>query len=185
METQRLPEGLAPGKAFGNLRRMGDAPTSPLVPAIVSGAAEDDATLGGALRGLRVLLVDDDSDTLELLDAILTTAGVEVACATSVAQAFELLVAKRPNVIISDIEMPHENGHSFLRNLRSVLDEDGAQTPAIALSGRTRPEDRERGLASGFNLYLTKPTTAVKILRAVQAVAGDVPAGPGVFTRIR
>lgn len=149
-----------------------------MVPAISSGAADDDATLGGALRGLRVLVVDDDRDTLEVLDAILTSAGAEVACATSVAQAFELLVSNRPNVIISDIEMPHENGHSFLRNLRSVLDEDGGQTPAIALSGRTRPQDRERGLASGFNLYLTKPTTAGGILRAVQAVVSDSAPAP-------
>jgi DNA-binding response OmpR family regulator len=117
-----------------------------------------------------VLIVDDDRDTLELLEEILTSAGVEVACASNVARAFELLVAKRPNVIISDIDMPFENGHSFLRNLRSVLDEDGAQTPAIALSGRTTSEDRQRGLASGFNLYLTKPTTPVALLRAVQAV---------------
>lgn len=155
-----------------------------MVSATSSGGADDDATLGGVLRGLRVLVVDDDRDTLELLDAILTTAGVEVSCAVSVAQAFELLVANRPNVIISDIEMPHENGHSFLRNLRSVLDEDGGQTPAIALSGRTQPADRERGLASGFNLYLTKPTTAVGILRAVQAVVRDVagPRTPGAVT---
>lgn len=142
-----------------------------MVSATSSGAADDDATLGGVLRGLRVLVVDDDPDTLEVLDEILTGAGVEVACAATVARAFELLVANRPDVIISDIDMPYENGHSFLRNLRSVLDEDGAQTPAIALSGRTTPEDRERGLASGFNLYLTKPTTPVGLLRAVQAVA--------------
>jgi CheY-like chemotaxis protein len=147
----------------------------------------EDMTLGGALRGLRVLIVDDDPDTRDLLDAILTCAGVEVACASSVAQAFELLERSRPNVIISDIEMPHENGHSFLRNLRSVLDEDGGRTPAIAFSGRAQPEDRERGLASGFNVYLTKPATPVVLLKAVQAAAastswslgneGDVAAG--------
>ena len=119
-----------------------------------------------------MLVVDDDLDTRELLDTILTGAGVAVACASSVAEAFELLVSHRPNVIISDIEMPDENGYSFLRNLRSVLDEDGGTTPAIALTGRAGPEDRERGLASGFNLYLTKPTTAAALLRAVERVAG-------------
>lgn len=139
-------------------------------------AGVDDDTLGGALRGLRVLVVDDDRDTLELLHEILTAAGVVVACASSVAQAFELLVVNRPNVIISDIEMPHENGLSFLRNLRSVLDEDGGQTPAIAFTGRSQPEDRARGLASGFNLYLTKPTTPDGLLRAVQSLAANAAA---------
>jgi CheY-like chemotaxis protein len=135
-------------------------------------AADDDTTPNGhgALQGLRVLVVDDDRDTRDVLDAILTAAGVVVACASSVAEAFELLVSHRPNVIISDIEMPDENGHSFIRNLRSVLDEDGRMTPVIALTGCARPEDRERVLASGFNLYLAKPTTAAALLRALAAV---------------
>lgn len=163
------PAGSSPGG-------MAPAWAEPMVLAIGSVTVDYDATLGGALRGLRVLIVDDDPDTLELLEAILTDAGVMVSSAASVAQAFEQLVSHRPNVIISDIEMPHENGHSFLRNLRSVLDEDGAQTPAIALSGRVQPEDRQRGLASGFDLYLTKPTTPVELLRAVQTVAGKLTA---------
>ncbi len=133
---------------------------------------------GMPLRGLRVLVVDDDRDTRELLDAILTTAGVVVACAGSVAEAFELLVSHRPKVIISDIEMPDENGHSFLRNLRSIMEEDGRNTPAIALTGRTLPADRERGLASGFNLYLTKPTTPDELLSALETVAGSVTGQP-------
>ena len=135
-------------------------------------AAPDEQTLpGGALKGLRVLTVDDDRDTLDLVEAILVAEGAVVVSATSVAQAFELLASNRPDVSISDIEMPHENGHSFLRNLRSVLDEDGGRTPAIALTGRAEPEDRARGLASGFNLYLTKPTTPFRLLRAVQTVS--------------
>jgi CheY-like chemotaxis protein len=121
-------------------------------------------------RGLRVLIVDDDADTRELLASILADAGALPACAESVAQAFDVLVSFQPQVIVSDIEMPTENGYSFLRNLRSVLDEDGGQTPAVALTGRTRPEDRERALAAGFNLHLAKPTTADALLRALCSV---------------
>ena len=131
----------------------------------------DDATSPdgyGALRGLRVLVVDDDLDTRELVEAILSRVGVLVACAASVAEAFELFVSHRPAVIISDIQMPDENGHSFLRNLRSISEEDGRLTPAIALTGCALPGDRERVLASGFNLYLTKPTTAPALLSALQ-----------------
>jgi len=146
-----------------------------MVLAIGSVEEDDDIAPDGhaKVRGLRVLIVDDDRDTLELLDTVLSAAGVSVVCAASVAQAFELLPSHRPNVIISDIEMPNENGHSFLRNLRSVLDEDGGTTPAIALTGRAGPGDRERGLASGFNLYLTKPATPASLLRALAQLATD------------
>jgi CheY-like chemotaxis protein len=117
------------------------------------------------------LVVDDDTDTRELLEMILSEAGAEVACAESVSRAFELLVSARPQIIISDIEMPFENGYSFLRNLRSVLDEDGGQTPAIALTACATRQDRARALASGFNLHLPKPTTAAKLLGAVTDLA--------------
>lgn len=123
------------------------------------------------LPGLRVLVIDDDADTRDLIEAILTDAGAVVACADSVRGAFDLLPVARPQLIISDIEMPEENGYSFLRNLRSILDEDGGRTPAIALTGCSLPEDRERALASGFNLHMTKPTTQNDLLRAVSAVA--------------
>jgi CheY-like chemotaxis protein len=124
------------------------------------------------VRGLRVLVVDDDTDTREVLEGLLTDAGVVTACAASVSQAFDILVDFRPQVIISDIEMPTENGYSFLRNLRSILDEDGGQTPAVALTGRTKPADRERALAAGFNLHLPKPTTPQALLQAISLVLG-------------
>jgi CheY-like chemotaxis protein len=122
------------------------------------------------VRGLRVLVVDDDQDTRELLADILTHAGAVPACAESVARAFEILVSFRPQVIISDIEMPTENGYAFLRNLRSVLDEDGGQTPAVALTGRTQPKDRERALAAGFNLHLGKPASPNAVIQALSSV---------------
>ena len=122
------------------------------------------------LAGLRVLVVDDDGDTRELLYCILSDAGAAVACADSVKQAFELLVIVRPEVIISDIEMPDENGYSFIRNLRSVLDEDGGKTPAIALTGRGLPQDKQRSLSSGFNLHLTKPIAPEDLLKAVRTI---------------
>jgi two-component system OmpR family response regulator len=122
------------------------------------------------IRGLRVLVVDDDPDARELLEVILTGAGASVQSAESVSRAFELLVSMQPQIIISDIDMPDENGYSFLRNLRSVLDEDGGKTPAIALTGHTQPDDRVRALKAGFNLHLSKPTTADEVLHAVRAV---------------
>jgi CheY-like chemotaxis protein len=133
------------------------------------------------LRGLRVLVVDDDDDTRDLLETILSGAGALVACANSVSRAFELLISVRPQVIISDIEMPDENGYSFLGNLRSVSDEDGRETPAIALTGHAGPESRARALKSGFNLHLEKPTSSQALLRAVSEMMprASEPVQPG------
>ena len=140
-------------------------------PSTTAFAAEEAYERPTEVQGLRVLIVDDDEDTRDILEMILTDAGAVVACADSVNRAFELLVSARPQIIISDIDMPFENGHSFLRNLRSVLDEDGGQTPAIALTGCTSAEDRARVLASGFNLHLAKPTTSGAVLRALADIA--------------
>jgi len=122
----------------------------------------------GSIAGLRVLVVDDDADTRELLETILTGAGAAVTCSDSVSRAFQLLPSARPQVIISDIEMPDENGYSFLRNLRSVLDEDGGKTPAIAFTGCATTQDRQRALASGFDLHVAKPATRGALLRALK-----------------
>lgn len=122
-----------------------------------------------------MLVVDDDADTRELLATIIEAAGAIPACAESVAEAFETLVSFRPHVIISDIEMPTENGYAFLRNLRSVLDEDGGQTPAIAFTGRTSPEERERALKAGFNLHIGKPTPPEALIEALASLARALP----------
>lgn len=123
--------------------------------------------VASSLRGVRVLVVDDEPDSLELLAELLKEAGMLVDAAASVSQAFDALMANRPDVIISDIGMPYENGYSFLRNLRQVLPEDGGTIPALALTGFARPEDRERAFAAGFNLHLAKPIRIERVLQAL------------------
>jgi CheY-like chemotaxis protein len=120
-----------------------------------------------SLRGVRVLVVDDEPDSRELLAELLQEAGMLVDAAASVAEAFDALMANRPDVIISDIGMPYENGYAFLRNLRQVLPEDGGTIPALALTGFARPEDRERAFAAGFNLHLAKPIQIERVLQAL------------------
>jgi CheY-like chemotaxis protein len=120
-----------------------------------------------SLRDVRVLVVEDDPDSRELLELLLSDAGMVVDSASSVAEAFEVLTEHRPDVIVSDIGMPFENGYSFLRNLRQVLQEEGGTIPALAITGYCRPEDRERALAAGFDLHLTKPIEPDHLLRAL------------------
>jgi len=119
------------------------------------------------LSGVRVLLVEDDPDSRELLEVVLTRAGMMVDSVSSVAEAFEVLTENRPDVIVSDIGMPFENGYSFLRNLRQVLLEEGTSIPAVAVTGFTRPEDRERAFAAGFSAHLAKPIDPEQVLRVL------------------
>ncbi len=135
-------------------------------------APQDSATLPRSLRGVRVLVVEDDLDSRELLEVFLRDAGMIVDAAASVAEAFDALMANRPDVIISDIGMPFENGYSFLRNLRQVLQEEGDTIPALALTGYVRPEDRERAFAAGFNVHLPKPVEPDDVLRALADLTG-------------
>jgi CheY-like chemotaxis protein len=123
------------------------------------------------LSGLRVLVVDDEMDTRELLHAILTQAGVEVYSASSVSEAFDALESHRPDVIISDIDMPEEDGYSFIRNLRQVMPQDGGTTTAVALTGHALPEDRKKALAAGFTVHLGKPAHPDVLLRTLAEVA--------------
>ena len=134
-------------------------------------AHQDRAALASSLRGVRVLLVEDDPDSREVLEVVFRDAGMIVDSASSVAEAFEALVANRPDVIVSDIGMPFENGYSFLRNLRQVLQEEGGTIPALAVTGFTRPEDRERAFAAGFSAHLPKPIDPNHVLGALADLA--------------
>lgn len=121
----------------------------------------------GSLRGVRVLVVEDEPDSRELLEEMLQDVGMIVDAAGTVAEAFNALMANRPDVIISDIGMPYENGYSFLRNLRQVLPEDGGTIPALALTGFSGDEDRARAFAAGFNQHLAKPFSRDRVLQAL------------------
>jgi CheY-like chemotaxis protein len=120
-----------------------------------------------SLRDVRVLVVEDDADSRELLEFLLRDAGMIVDTASSVSEAFDALMANRPDVIVSDIGMPFENGYSLLRNLRQVWLVEGGAIPALAVTGFTRPEDRERAFAAGFDVHLAKPVEPESLLRAL------------------
>ena len=117
--------------------------------------------------GLRVLLVDDHADTLEVLSAILTERGMTVTTAESASQAFEILTAGGTDVLVCDVSMPGEDGLALISRLSAA---GVATVPAIALSAYARPEDRHRALAAGFKLYLVKPIEAAELVAAITEV---------------
>lgn len=119
------------------------------------------------LAGIRVLIVDDDQDTLAMLAAVLEHHGARIVTATSVAAAMEALSNPSSfDVIISDLMMPGTDGYQFVKMVRARED----ITPAIALSGRTGPAERSRALLIGFQRHLSKPVSGAQLVRAIREV---------------
>jgi CheY-like chemotaxis protein/two-component sensor histidine kinase len=123
------------------------------------------------LEGLRVLVVDDEADARDLIGVILRRRGAEVTAAASVAEALEAVERSRPDVLVSDISMPESDGYELIRELRQRASGSGA-VPAVALTAYARSQDRERALASGFQLHLAKPVEPDDLILAVADLAG-------------
>jgi CheY-like chemotaxis protein len=162
---------------------LGAAFTVTLPVSMVQGALPPPATRGEptvpgtdqvkpvSLRDLRVLVVDDDAEGLELAALILVNAGAEVRPAPSVAEAIAILDGWSPDVLLADLEMPEEDGFSLLRRARRAMALRGRRLPALALTAYGRAEDRVRVLAAGFNLHVAKPADPAELVLAVASLA--------------
>ncbi len=125
------------------------------------------------LGGTRVLVVDDDRDTRDVVRMILEEAGAEVMTTDSAAETRACLLRTQPDVLIADIGMPKEDGYSLLRSVRTLAAGDVRDVPAIALTAHARPEDVEEALASGFQMHVAKPVSASRLLSAVTTTLLD------------
>lgn len=123
------------------------------------------------VEGLRVLVVDDEPDARELLKTVLESCRVDVTTAASAAEGFEQLKSLRPDVVLSDIGMPGEDGLSFIRRVRALPREDGGRVPAVALTAYARLEDRTRALLAGFNGHMAKPVEPNELLAMLSSLA--------------
>jgi CheY-like chemotaxis protein len=120
---------------------------------------------------LRVLIVEDDRIAREMLATLLRRAGAEPVEAASAAEGFAALATALPDLIISDLEMPGEDGFGLLRRVRALAADAGGATPALALTAHARPEDRQAALAAGFQEHLAKPVDAAALLAALGRLA--------------
>jgi CheY-like chemotaxis protein len=125
-----------------------------------------------SLRDLRILVVDDDAEGLELAALILINAGAEVRTSRSVAGAVAVLESWSPDVLVTDLAMPDEDGFSLLRRARRVTTRRGRRLPALALTAYGRSEDRMRVLAAGFSLHLAKPVNPAELVLGVASLGG-------------
>jgi len=125
-----------------------------------------------SLRGLKVLVVDDDADTRELIGEVLKECGSEVITSPSAAEALVALEKHKPDVLLSDLGMPDEDGYSLISKIRALPSERGGQIPAAALTAYARAEDRMRVLRSGFQFHLPKPVDSAELVTVVASLAG-------------
>ncbi|WP_240359549.1 PAS domain-containing hybrid sensor histidine kinase/response regulator [Pyxidicoccus trucidator] len=123
------------------------------------------------LAGLSVLVVDDEDDTRELLRALLEGCGARVRLASSSAGGLSAVREEAPDILISDIGMPEEDGYTFIRKVRALPSGDPARLPAVALTAYARMEDRARVLLSGFQNHLPKPVEPLELLAVLGSLA--------------
>jgi CheY-like chemotaxis protein len=123
------------------------------------------------LAGLRILTVDDDRSTREMLQEALERAGAQVLAAESVRDALGKLKRFRPDVLVSDIGMPEEDGYDLLRQVRRLPRELGGATPAIAVTGFFRDEDRAATRSAGYQAVTRKPVNLEELLTTIAALA--------------
>jgi PAS domain S-box-containing protein len=124
------------------------------------------------LTGLRVLVADDEADTRALLRVMLEQCGAEVMTAASAAEALRLFEQSRPDVLVSDIGMPEEDGYALIAGVRALEAESGGRVPAIALTAYARAEDRVRVLRAGFQVHVPKPIEPDELLAVVASLVG-------------
>jgi PAS domain S-box-containing protein len=128
-----------------------------------------------SLSGLHVLVVDDDVDTLEAVRHLLEQAGARVSTASSASEAFQAFTEGTPDVLLSDIGMPGEDGISLILRVRELEPARGGRVPAAALTAYTQPSDRARALGAGFHAFLAKPVDPRELAAAVARLAGRGP----------
>jgi PAS domain S-box-containing protein len=125
----------------------------------------------GRLRGLRILVVDDDPDAVALFDTTLRLDGAETRTSLSVAEALQILEGWTPDLLLSDINMPEEDGYSFIGRIRS----QGHIFPAVAVTAYGRWEDRVKALSGGFQTHVAKPVEPRELSAIVASLTGRMP----------
>lgn len=124
-----------------------------------------------SLVGLNVLVVDDEADSRELIIAVLTQCNATVTAVNSASEALTALISMQPDVLISDLGMPDEDGYSLIKKVRALPPQSGGRIPAVALTAYARAEDRIKVLASGFQMHAPKPVEPAELAAIVASLA--------------
>ena len=159
--TVRLP--ISAGEAqVGQPAALGERPTAASTASAVPRVPR--------LDDLRILVVDDSADGRALTSLLLTQAGATVTAVATVREALQMLEVERPDILVSDIGLPDEDGYGLIRQIRQNEAEHGGFLPAVALTGYARAEDRARILAAGFQAHVPKPVEAINLTVAIATI---------------
>ncbi|HEY9669916.1 MAG TPA: response regulator [Waterburya sp.] len=142
--------------------RLDSEPSSPEVPSATA----------RTLSGLQVLLVDDELDVRELLTTVIEGSGAQVVAVASAQEAIAVLEKMQPDVLVSDIAMPLEDGYTLIRKVRDQEAEQGRRLPALALTAYSREEDCQQALETGFQMHMPKPVDTDQLVKVVANLAG-------------
>jgi signal transduction histidine kinase/CheY-like chemotaxis protein len=123
------------------------------------------------LSGVRVMVVEDDPDALDLVTRVLEGCKAKVTGCTSASACMEMFQDVRPHVLVSDIGMPVMDGYSLVRQVRALSLDEGGETPAVALTGFARSEDRRRAMQAGFDMHVTKPVEPGELVAVIARMA--------------
>jgi len=162
-------EGEGQGATFSVRLPVAAARAAERAPAAVT----THGPVGESLSGLRLLVVDDEGDAREVMRFMLERGGARVRTADSAAQALDAIREESPDILISDIGMPVEDGYVLARRLRAMEEGLGWRLPAIALTAYASEEDTRRALAAGFDAHLSKPVDPARLIEVAAGLARD------------
>ena len=148
---------------------LASSPNQVLPPMVGENAAPSDNSPN--LDGLRVLVVDDDADVRQWITVLLQERKAEVIAVGSVGEALKALEQQKPDVLVSDIGLPNEDGYALIRKIRELEPEMGGRIPAVALTAYARVEDYSKALAEGFQLHVAKPIRTAQLVAVVASLA--------------
>jgi CheY-like chemotaxis protein len=140
----------------------GKAPEKPRFSAKISSPEEPPS-----LAGLRIIIVDDDQSTRDSVSAYLTSFGAEVKCCESVQECLNCLSGFKPDILVSDLAMPDEDGYSLIGKLRKLKESQGGALPALALTAYASEEESRKAMAAGFQAHLPKPVDSQKLAKTI------------------
>ena len=167
--TVRLPV-LAEAPAQGTLQNKLDASVERQADLQLE---NKNGLVEGRLRGKKVLVVEDEPDARRMIGAILQAHGAHVQAVNSVPAALQMLASWQPDILVSDIGLPGEDGYSLMRQVRALPLEEGGAIPALALTAFASANDRHRALDAGFQSYLAKPISPLQLAETVALLSGD------------
>jgi signal transduction histidine kinase/ActR/RegA family two-component response regulator len=161
-------DGVGKGATFSATFPLLADRTEPLAAQSVDSGISDSRSLDG----LRVLLVDDEAEARQIISTVIARTGAEVKICASASEALAKLAEWKPDVILSDIAMPDEDGYSFIGKVRALSREKGGETPAAALTAYARDVDRRQALAAGYQMHIAKPIGAGQLVTMIAKLAG-------------